>query len=206
MPIAIAAIAAMSPLDIKAEPGARDLIAGLAREPPATVAFTEARFSTLLREPLIVRGELGYLGPNDLERRVTAPYRETTAIRDDAVRVQRDGEIARTFALKRAPELKGFLEAFTALLAGDANTLEANFSVTATGDDERWSLNLTPHDARERRRLRSIEIYGRGNEPGCLVSLDMQGGGSVLLVGTQAAATIAPNSSLEALLARCRTE
>ena len=59
-------------------PDVEVLIRKLAREPPATIAFTEARFSPLLREPLIVSGELGYLGAGSFDRRVTTPYREST--------------------------------------------------------------------------------------------------------------------------------
>ena len=203
----VLAAVAMSPsFGLGAEPDASTLIAGLARQPPATVAFTEARYSTLLREPLIVRGELAYFGPGELARRVTAPYRETTTIRADIVRVERDGEDARTFALKRAPELRGFLSAFTALLAGDASALQRDFAVAATGDEARWSLELTPIDEQGRRRLRSIAIHGSGGEPNCIATLDVQGGGSVLLLAAQSTASFPPDSSLDAVLARCRTE
>jgi hypothetical protein len=81
---------------------------------------TEARFSALLREPLIVSGTLGYLGPGSLERRVTSPYTETTTIRSESVRIEREGESPRTFGLKRVLELQGFVSAFAGLLAGDA--------------------------------------------------------------------------------------
>ena len=62
---------------------ARRIVASLARDAPSSIAFTEARFSALLREPLIVSGTLGYLGPGSLERRVTSPYTETTTIRGE---------------------------------------------------------------------------------------------------------------------------
>jgi hypothetical protein len=204
--VAVALGAASHACTLGAEPDAQMLIAGLAREPPATVAFTEVRFSSLLREPLIVRGELGYFGPGSLERRVTEPYREVTVLRADSVRIERDGEAVRSFALKRAPEFEGFLGAFTALLAGDAATLERDFAVTASGDEARWSLELTPSDERTRRRVRAIAIHGSRGEPRCLATLDVRGGGSVLMIGSQAAAPIAPDTSLDALLARCRTE
>ena len=189
-----------------AAPDATALIAGLARSAPASIAFAEARFSSLLREPLIVSGELSYHGPANLERRVTQPYRETTAIRGDSVSVEREGEEARTFALQRAPELKGFLGAFGSLLAGDAPALMKAFEIAASGDDASWKLELTPIDSRARRRLRAIVIHGSGVEPRCFATLDTQGGGSVMLVGTAAAGPGPAASSLDGLLAHCGAE
>jgi hypothetical protein len=189
-----------------AAPDARSLITGLAREAPAAVAFVEARFSSLLREPLIVSGELRYAGPGELERRVTQPYRETTTIRGDLVRVERDGETPRTFGLRRAPELAGYLTAFGALLAGDAAALDDAFAVAAAGEDPAWTLTLTPRVERTRRRIAAIEVRGHGREPLCVATRDTQGGGSVLLLAAATAAPIASDASLEALLARCGAE
>jgi hypothetical protein len=189
-----------------AAPDATTLIAGLARTAPASIAFAEARFSSLLREPLIVSGELSYQGPANLERRVMQPYRETTAIRGDSVSVEREGEDVRTFALQRAPELKGFFGAFGSLLAGDAPALMKAFAVAASGDDADWKLELTPLDSRARRRLQAIVIQGSGTEPRCFATLDTQGGGSVMLVGAAAAVPVPAAASLDGLLAQCGTE
>ncbi len=76
------------------------------------MAFTEARYSKLLRQPLVVSGELTYLGAASLDRRVTSPYGETTTIRGNTVRIEREGQAARSFALERVPQLEGFLTAF----------------------------------------------------------------------------------------------
>jgi hypothetical protein len=183
----------------------RQIVASLAREAPSSIAFTEARFSALLREPLIVSGTLGYLGPGSLERRVTSPYAETTTIRGDSVRIERDGEDARTFGLKRVPELKGFVAAFAGLLAGDAKELEQEFTLSATGDSHAWQLELVPKEARARRRIRSVIVSGRASEARCFAVLDTQGGGSVILVGSR---DLPPDASvaLDSLLGRCRTE
>ena len=74
------------------------------------------------------------------------------------MRVEREGEPPRSFALKRAPELRGLLTGFSALLTGDAPGLKRSFDVQAQGSDESWTLQLTPLDSRARRRLQKIEI------------------------------------------------
>jgi hypothetical protein len=205
--VAIAALA-MAASRTLAAPDAAALIASLARTAPSSVAFAEARFSSLLREPLIVSGELAYGGRGSLDRRVTSPYRETTTVRGESVRVEREGEDPRTFGLQRAAELRGFISAFDALLSGDAASLEQAFAVAVSGDDAAWRLELTPTDGRARRRLHSVVIHGSGAEPHCFATLDTQGGGSVMFVGPRAAAAdvIAPDASLDGLLAQCRAE
>lgn len=179
------------------------LIARLAQPAPATVAFTEVRFSRLLREPLIVSGELGYTGPASLDRRVTRPYREHTSIRGESVKVERDGDAPRSFALKHAPELRGLLSGFTALLSGDAAALRQSFTVAMTGGEAAWLLELAPIDAKARRRLQEIEVTGRQSEPHCFSMVTADGASSVLLLGAAASEPVPKDVTLETLLKRC---
>jgi hypothetical protein len=197
------ALAALSSVGAAVDP--ERIVASLTREAPSSIAFTEARFSALLREPLIVSGTLGYLGPGSLERRVTSPYTETTTIRGESVRIEREGESPRTFGLKRVPELQGFVAAFAGLLAGDATALERDFTLSATGDTPSWQLELAPKETRARRRIRSVLVNGRASEPRCFAILDTQGGGNVILVGATAVPLDA-GVTLDGLLARCRAE
>jgi len=185
---------------------ANALIARLAKPAPATVAFREVRFSSLVNEPLIVAGELGYSGPTSLDRRVTEPYRETVAIRGESVRVEREGEPPRSFGLNRAPELRGLLSSFTALLAGDPGALERSFSVAANGTDDAWTLELKPSDARARRRLQQIVVTGRADVPQCFTMLTANGGASVLLLGPTADRELPKPTTLDALKHLCSAE
>lgn len=189
-----------------AEPDADSLIRRLARPTPASVTFKEVRYSSLLREPLVVSGELGYSGPTQLERKVLAPYRETTTITGDSVRVERDGESPRTFALKRAPELRGLLAGFSALLAGDMATLRRNFTVQVSGSEESWNLELTPVDANAQRRVNRILVNGRTDTPRCFSTLNRDGGASVMLLGPAASTELPKNATLARLLTLCRAE
>jgi hypothetical protein len=102
------------------------------------------------------------------------------------------------------PRSSTVLSAFGALLAGDAAGLERNFVVVASGDASLWQLELTPTDSRTRRRVQVILVNGRDDEPRCVVTLDAQGGASVLLLG--AVAPLTPGSSLDDLRAQCRAE
>jgi Outer membrane lipoprotein carrier protein LolA-like len=179
------------------------LIAKLARPAPSQVAFKEVRFSSLLRAPLVVSGELAYAGPTSLDRRVLEPYREHTAIRGDSVRVEREGAAARTFALRRAPELRGLLSSFAALLAGDRHTIEREFETALSGGAERWTLTLTPRDARSRKKLQRIVIEGAGDAPRCFTLHNADGAASVMLLGAAAASEIPTDIALDGLQRIC---
>ena len=171
------------PAAAAAELDAPALIQRLAKPAPAIIDFTEVRFSTLLKQPLIVSGTLGYAGSANLDRHVTRPYREDTEIRGESVRVIREGEPVRSFALKRAPELRGLLTAFTALLAGDHAAVGREFEIAPSGDENLWKLVLTPRDARVRKRVPSILINGRKDLPRCFTIVNDNGGASVMLLG-----------------------
>jgi hypothetical protein len=184
-------------------PDAVALIARLARQAPATIAFTEVRFSTLLAEPLVVGGTLEYEGEGGLNRHVEKPYLESTSIRGETVRVERDGEAPRTFALRRAPELRGFLTGMLGLLTGDSALIDEHFRVVASGDDAGWRLDLEPAEGRLRQRLSSIVVEGAANEPRCFIIVDTQGGTSVMLLGTAAALSLPPPIVLAEVVGRC---
>jgi hypothetical protein len=202
---ALATVGLLAVATASAAPDARALVERLAREAPSSIAFTEARFSKLLRRPLVVSGELAYLGAGNLDRRVTSPHRETTTIRGNSVRIQREGQDARSFSLERVPELEGFLLAFGALLAGDSASLQRTFAIGADGDEAAdWLLELTPLDARARGRVLTIRIYGRGDQLRCLATSATDETGSVTLLGDQPPAGSAAASSFDDLIAHCR--
>jgi hypothetical protein len=197
---------AVVPADAFAAPDVNELIAGLARPPPAAIAFTEVRLSTLLAMPLVVSGTLEYAGAETLQRRVESPYRETTTLGGESVRVEREGEPPRTFALRRAPELRGLLSGMTGLLRGDVAALSADFDIAATGDGAGWRLDMTPKNARLRERLDAIVVLGQGAEPQCYALQDGGGGASVMLLGTIASQPLPEPLALPELLEHCGAE
>jgi hypothetical protein len=181
------------------------LIAKLARPAPASIAFTEVRVSPLLREPLVISGELEFSGPGSLDRHVRKPYHEDTSIRGESVRVEREGEQSRSFALKRAPELRGLLAGFSSLLSGDVAGLKRSFEVQTQGTEQAWTLQLVPLDARARKRLQKLEIVGHDAIPRCFSLLTGDGGASVMVLG-EAAATVPSEVTLESLKKLCQED
>lgn len=167
---------------------ARELVNSMGRPAPAHTAFAEARFLKVLDQPLVVSGELAWLGDDRLERRVERPNREVSTIADGEVTQQRDGRPPRHFSLKRAPQLQILLDSFVALLGGDSARLERAFNIQhAVDETKHWTLTLTPRDATLARTVSSIEIDGRDNEPRCMRMQEADGDLAVDLLGDLAA-------------------
>ena len=186
-------------------PDATDaLIAQLGRPAPARTAFAEARFMQVLERPLVVSGELAWLGGDTLERHVTKPHEETARIADGKVTQQREGKGERSFSLERAPQLKVLVDSFVALLGGDAGRLRKAFAIARRGDAAgSWTLTLTPRDLDVARTVASIRIDGEGKQARCMWMQEADGDVAVDLLGSLAARMPAAPTR-EALTALCQ--
>ena len=162
------------------------------------------RWSSLLERPLVLRGELEYLGPGQLGKRVDTPYREQLTVADGAAKVQRGDAAARTFTLGQAPELEGFLRGFSALLGGDSAALERDFTLEASGTAEAWRLSLKPRDRRLALRIRAIEVDGSGTTAHCFRTRQADGDLAVLLVEAHADVKLPNRPSAPQVDALCR--
>jgi hypothetical protein len=183
---------------------AQSLIAALGRPAPARTAFAEARFLNMLERPLVVSGELSWLGGDKLQRRVEHPQRETATIADGEVTQQRDGKRPRHFSLQRAPQLEVLLDSFVALLSGDAARLQQAFEIRHGGDAAgAWTLTLTPRDAKVAKAVASIRIDGYASTSRCMHMQEADGDVTVDLLGPLAARMPAAPTR-EALDALCR--
>lgn len=191
-----------------AEPSAEQtaaLIAALGRQPPARTAFAEARFMHVLERPLLVTGELAWLGGDRLERTVGGAHPETVTIADGKVTQQREGKRPRSFSLKRAPQLQGLADSFVALLSGNPAQLQQLFAIQRDGDAAgAWSLTLTPHDPKLAASVASIRIDGRGHEPRCMQMREADGDLAIDLLGAALAARMPATPTPEALIALCQ--
>jgi hypothetical protein len=182
-------------------PEAAALIGRLARPAPARTAYTEVRFVHLLRRPVVLHGQLEYDGPGKLGKRVDNPYRETTTIADGAVDVVRDGRAPKHFDLERAPELKALLAGFSALLGGDAATLQQFYTIGFVDNASNWTLTLTP--LTDTGHLRAFVVTGRDDAPRCFTLQQADGDSSTLLLGALADAPLPQPPTPAAVAAIC---
>lgn len=180
------------------------LLLGLARPAPNATAFVEQRESALLSEPLRLRGMLRQPDAETLVRDVESPYVERSTIRAERVVVERGDGGSRRFALRNAPELAALLDSFRAMLGGDRSLLERHYRAELLGlADAGWQLDLVPHNARQKRRIAMVRLFGQGDQLACMQIVQGDGGSSRMLLGDAATAT--DDAALEAALAaHCR--
>lgn len=115
------------------------------REP--SVSFEEAIYSSLLTEPLILRGTLRFTPPSRLEKEVSEPYRERYVIEGDLVTFESARKhVKKTISLEDYPALRSFVEAFRASFTGDVAQLKKVYETTVDGTSRQWTLLLRPHD------------------------------------------------------------
>ncbi|MBP1473034.1 hypothetical protein J7I44_01905 [Frateuria sp. MAH-13] len=186
-------------------PDATDVLIGqLGRPAPARTAFAEARFMQVLDRPLVVSGELAWLGGDTLVRHVTRPHEETARIADGKVTQQREGKGERSFSLERAPQLKVLVDSFVALLGGDPRRLRQAFAIARRGDATgAWTLTLTPRELEVARTVATIRIDGQGKEARCMWMQEADGDVAIDLLGSLAAKMPA-EPTRESLAALCK--
>jgi hypothetical protein len=179
------------------------LISALGQPAPAHTAFAEARFMQVLDRPLVISGELAWLGDDKLQRRVEQPKAETFTIADGEVTQERAGKKPRHFSLSRAPQLQVLLDSFVALLSGDPAHLQQVFAISHHGDPAaHWTLSLVPRDTKVARTIAAITINGYATVSRCMQMHEADGDLAVDLLGPLAAKMPA-QPTRESLLALC---
>lgn len=166
-----------------ADPDADALLARLARPAPDSTSFVEVRYSSLLDKPIVVAGQLEHRKDGSLVRSVAWPYREVTELHGENVSVARAGSRPRRFTLDRAPELRGMLTSFGAILQGDRQTLDQYFAVSARGTDAQWEITLTPRVNKLQRHLSRIVVNGFESSPTCFRVEEPDGDESLMALG-----------------------
>ena len=123
------------------------LVALLKEQREPSVAFEEATYSSLLTEPLKVRGLLRFTPPATMEKSITDPFHERYVIEGDRVTFESERKgVKRTISLEDYPALRSFVEAFRASFMGDALQLHKVYEVTMDGTRGKWTLLLRPRE------------------------------------------------------------
>jgi hypothetical protein len=139
-----------------------DLMRQMAARQHGRVSFVEQHFLKLLKRPVESYGELTYDAPDRLEKRTIEPKPETLTLAGNMLTIRRGGRI-RTLDLTAYPSIAPYVESIRATLAGDLSSLERLFNVDYAGTMARWSLTLTPRDARVAKTVSHVRIEGTGD-------------------------------------------
>ncbi|MEO5696056.1 MAG: LolA-related protein [Burkholderiaceae bacterium] len=159
----LGALAAACCLPARAWAGApfdiAQLMQALAQVRSGTARFVEKRSVSVLERTLESSGLLSFEAPDTFVRETLKPRQERIAIVGNQLTLSQ-GQRSRTVPLDSVPEASLLMEAVRGTLTGNLRALERNFSVTASGTMQRWSLDLVPRESRLRELVISVRVVG----------------------------------------------
>lgn len=136
------------------------LMQALSKNKQGRATFIEKKYVAVLEWPVESSGELSYSAPDRLEKKTLKPRPETMLLEGGVLTIER-GRKKQVLQLQDYPELAGLLDSIRGTLTGDRKALERSFSLKLAGNAKRWTLTLTPTDARLARIVARIDIEGR---------------------------------------------
>ena len=157
------------------------LMANLAGQPQGAATFTETKTIAMLEKPLESSGELLFIAPNRLEKRTLKPKAESMVLDGDTLTLTR-GRRSHVLRLQDYPEVAGMIESIRATLAGDRRALERVYHLALSGDTERWTLSLTPIDAKVGAIITRIRMEGAKNMVRSIEILQADGDSSLMTI------------------------
>jgi outer membrane lipoprotein-sorting protein len=139
------------------------LMARFAAAPGFEARFEEEKRIALLAVPVRSEGRIYFAPPGRLLRRVERPDASVALIADGRLRM-RQGERREEIRMDDNPVLRGFIDSFRAVLAGDRAALARFYDARYQPDaaSGAWELTLRPRDAALARFLREIRLRGQG--------------------------------------------
>ncbi|MFK7991974.1 MAG: outer membrane lipoprotein carrier protein LolA [Sandaracinaceae bacterium] len=153
------------PLSASAQaPSLERLLSRFAALPGLEAEFTEEKTMALLAVPVRSRGHIWFAGnPDRLMRRITAPDPSQALIDGGTLRM-RSGGRTEELDIDSNAVLRGFVDSFRAVLAGDQASLERYYEaeLTAGEGEDAWVLSLQPRNRDLRRFVRTITMRGSG--------------------------------------------
>jgi len=136
------------------------------------VGFEESRYLGVVTKPLESSGTMRFEPPDRLIKETDKPYRETAIVDGDRLSVlNAAGVETRSISLWASAELRLVFDSLRAVLRGDAKALAALFQVTVSGDEARWTIELTPQPGGEDGQIERITVQGKA---GRIVSFDIR--------------------------------
>lgn len=162
------------------------LMAALAKQPQGAATYTETKTIAMLEQPVESSGELLFVPPSRLEKRALKPKPESMVLDGDTLTLTR-GRRTHVLRLQDYPQVAGMIESIRATLAGDRKALEKVYQLVLSGDTERWTLTLTPLDARVGKVISRIRMDGTRARVRSVEILQADGDSSVMTIDKPAA-------------------
>ena len=139
------------------------LMHALAQTRAGHASFVEKKSIAILDKPVESSGELFYTAPDRLEKRTLKPKPESMVLDRGTLTIEQKGR-KHVLPLQSYPEVAAFIDSIRGTLAGDRSALERTYQLNLSGNEQGWTLDLTPIDAKMQKVVANIRIVGARNE------------------------------------------
>ena len=157
--IALAALLCAFAAQAQAPTLVNDILARLAVHKQVRAEFTQSRENPALAEAQVSHGELLFVIGQGMLWHTRDPFEDTLVLTaGDTSRLDAQGKLVRVRDGNRGvSQVSAMLQS---LLAGKSDEAMRQFSVTAEGTPEHWTLHFVPRQARMARVLAGITLKG----------------------------------------------
>ena len=124
--------------------------------------FREEKRLAMLAAPLVSEGEIYFVPPDRLARRVTQPAPSVVVI-DGKTLTFRDEHGRETLAIDANPVIRLFIDGFLQILSGNSEMLHRIYDIALEPQPRgAWGLRFTPKTGAMREAIAKIDLTGRG--------------------------------------------
>lgn len=158
--IALLALLCCAPLAQAQSPSlVDDVLAHLGKHQQVRADFTQSRENPDLAEPQVSKGELLFVVGKGMVWHTREPFDDTLVLTSgDARRLNAQGQLERVRDGNRGvSQVSGMLQG---LLAGKTDEAARQFTITADGTVDQWTLHFVPKQARVAKVLAGITLKG----------------------------------------------
>ncbi|SDF17460.1 outer membrane lipoprotein carrier protein LolA [Dyella sp. 333MFSha] len=138
---------------------ANEILGSLAKHPQVRAEFSQSRENPALAEPQVSKGDLLFVIGHGMVWHTRDPFEDTLVLTSgDTRRLSAQGKLERVRDGNRGvSQVSGMLQS---LLAGKSEEAARQFTITADGSIDRWTLTFVPRQARVARVLAGITLKG----------------------------------------------
>ncbi len=136
-----------------------DVLGHLAKHPQVRAEFTQSRENPALAEPQLSHGDLLFVIGHGMVWHTRDPFEDTLVFTSgDTSRLNAQGKLERVRDGNRGvSQVSGMLQS---LLAGKSDDAARQFTISADGTPEHWTLHFVPRQARVAKVLAGITLKG----------------------------------------------
>lgn len=153
----------------QADWGLKQLVSGWSKINLVEAQYVGLQSSVFFDEPVESKGKLTYKAPDQLQREILAPIKETLRIDGDQLYIkkielnEKKGEYIeeQQYTISSHQQLATAISAIKAFMAGDIDKLDDFFITSFSGSKDEWSLVLNPIGQELQKKYQKIQMQGQ---------------------------------------------